>query len=98
MRRDGKSLDLIEVKASTSVKETHIPDVAFQTLVIERVGVQLRKISIGHVNGRFLLERLGDAILAQVMRDSRVIEAALTIAKPGLLAGATPALTLRSMR
>lgn len=45
-----------------------------------------------------LLERLGDAILAQVMRDSRVIEAALTIAKPGLLAGATPALTLRSMR
>lgn len=60
MRRDGKSLDLIEVKASTSVKETHIPDVAFQTLVIERVGVQLRKISIRHVNGRFLLERLGD--------------------------------------
>ncbi len=45
-----------------------------------------------------LLERLGDAILAQVMSDPRITEAELTIAKPGLLSGATPAVTLRSVR
>jgi dihydroneopterin aldolase len=45
-----------------------------------------------------LLERLGDEILAEVMRDARVAAAELTIAKPGLLAGATPAVTLRATR
>ena len=60
MRRDDGSLELVEVKASTAVKETHIPDAAFQALVIERTGVHLRKISIGHVNSQFKLERLDD--------------------------------------
>jgi dihydroneopterin aldolase len=45
-----------------------------------------------------LLERLGDEILAEIMHDPRVASAALTIAKPGLLGGATPAVTLRSTR
>ena len=45
-----------------------------------------------------LLERLGDRILADVMRDERVVTADLSIAKPRLLAGATPVVTLRSVR
>jgi dihydroneopterin aldolase len=45
-----------------------------------------------------LLERLGDRILADVMADERILAAELTIAKPRLLAGATPAVTLRSVR
>jgi hypothetical protein len=45
-----------------------------------------------------LLERLGDEILLAVLRDARVAAAAVTIAKPGLLDGATPAVTLRAAR
>ncbi len=45
-----------------------------------------------------LLERLGDDILRELMRDERVRAARLTIGKPGLLAGATPSVTLRERR
>ncbi len=45
-----------------------------------------------------LLERLGDAILAEVMRDERIAVARIWIAKPGLLAGATPVVSLTRVR
>jgi dihydroneopterin aldolase len=45
-----------------------------------------------------LLERLGERILEETMRDERVASAEVTIAKPRLLAGATPAVTLRRTR
>lgn len=45
-----------------------------------------------------LLERLGDEIIREIWRDERVRAVALTIAKPGLLGGATPSVTLRRSR
>jgi dihydroneopterin aldolase len=45
-----------------------------------------------------LLEHLGDVILDAVMRDARIATARVTIAKPGLLAGATPAVTVARRR
>ena len=45
-----------------------------------------------------LLERLGQTILDDVMRDGRVVTARLSIAKPRLLAGATPSVLLRADR
>ncbi len=45
-----------------------------------------------------LLERLGDEILVEILRDGRVRAARLTIAKPRLLGGATPSVTLRAER
>jgi dihydroneopterin aldolase len=45
-----------------------------------------------------LLERLGEAILAAVMGDVRIASARVSIAKPRLLAGATPSVTLRTER
>lgn len=45
-----------------------------------------------------LLERMGDVILETVMRDERVARARVAIAKPGLLAGATPVVTLQRGR
>ncbi|HEY8312805.1 MAG TPA: dihydroneopterin aldolase [Candidatus Baltobacteraceae bacterium] len=42
-----------------------------------------------------LLERLAGELLDEVFRDPRVAAAELTIGKPGLLDGATPAITLR---
>ena len=45
-----------------------------------------------------LLERLGDEILSELLRDPRVRGAEVSIAKPGLLGGATPVVTLRAAR
>jgi dihydroneopterin aldolase len=45
-----------------------------------------------------LLERLGDEVLGQILRDERIAAASLTIAKPALLDGATPSITLRARR
>jgi dihydroneopterin aldolase len=41
-----------------------------------------------------LIERLGADILEAVFEDARVARAILTIAKPAILAGATPSVTL----
>jgi dihydroneopterin aldolase len=45
-----------------------------------------------------LLERLGDEIAADLMRDARILRATITLAKPGHLAGATAAVTVESSR
>jgi dihydroneopterin aldolase len=43
-----------------------------------------------------LLERLGAVIIAEIFADARIVAARLTLAKPRLLNGATPAVTLRA--
>ncbi len=45
-----------------------------------------------------LLERLGETIVRAVMRDERISAARLSLAKPRLLVGATPVVTLRADR
>jgi dihydroneopterin aldolase len=45
-----------------------------------------------------LLERLGESILTTVMADKRIAMASVTIAKPGLLDGATPSVSVTKMR
>jgi dihydroneopterin aldolase len=45
-----------------------------------------------------LLERLGEVILDAVMRDPRVVRARIALAKPNLLGGATPVVTLARER
>jgi dihydroneopterin aldolase len=45
-----------------------------------------------------LLERLGELILDGVMSDARIARAHVSIAKPRLLAGATPVVTLHRER
>lgn len=45
-----------------------------------------------------LLERLAAALLDAVFEDERVRFAQLTVAKPGILAGATPSVTLERRR
>ena len=47
-------VDLIEIKASTKVKPDHIFDLAFQTAVLEGTGLQVRNISVIHVNNKYV--------------------------------------------
>lgn len=56
IRRDERTgaWDIFEVKSSTSVKEEHLHDVAFQALCLSRAGVKLRKLHLVYVNNRYV--------------------------------------------
>jgi dihydroneopterin aldolase len=45
-----------------------------------------------------LLERLGQAMLDEILADPRVTQASVQIGKPRLMAGTTPVVTLRARR
>jgi len=52
--------DLIEVKASTAVKDYQLDDCAIQAWVIKNAGVPLRGIHLAHVDSRFVYQGNGD--------------------------------------
>jgi hypothetical protein len=60
LRLVGDGFELTEVKATTQVKAAHIPDAAFQALVLTKLGLATRRVFIGHVNNQFVLKREGD--------------------------------------
>jgi hypothetical protein len=68
LRRRGAEFELIEVKAATEVKDTHVPDAAFQALVLQRAKIPLGRVLLGLVDNRFTLRRPGDyqGLLAEV--------------------------------
>jgi len=51
---------LVEVKASTSVKDYHLLDVAVQTWVLQKAGVQLKRIELAHIDTDFVYQGDGD--------------------------------------
>lgn len=55
-RIEQNTYDLIEVKSSTKVKPEHEFDVAFQLLVLEKCGLNIRNVSILHVNKDYMRE------------------------------------------
>lgn len=61
-----------EVKASTSVKEYHLLDVAFQDLVINGSGLPLKRISLMHLNNQYV--RRGDLHLEQLFTIATMTE------------------------
>ncbi len=66
LRRD-QSWHLIEVKAGLSVKEEHLPDVAFQYYVLRQAGMPVSQVSIMHINGQCRYPDLEDLfVLADV--------------------------------
>lgn len=78
LRRRGQAYELIEVKASTQVKDEHIPDAAFQALVLRGAGIPVSAVFIGHVDNRFVLKRRGDYAGLVVEEDvSQAVEASL---------------------
>jgi hypothetical protein len=57
-RVSNNTYDLYEIKSSTSVKSEHIPDLAFQTIVLEKSGLKIRNLYVIHVNNKYV--RKGD--------------------------------------
>ena len=45
-----------------------------------------------------LLERLAEEIANEALRDARVVAVSVSVAKPGILSGATPSVTVRRTR
>lgn len=50
---DG-SLDLFEVKAGVTIKPRHIMDLALQVYVLEKLGYQVKRTSVIHMNRRYV--------------------------------------------
>ncbi|HEY5349559.1 MAG TPA: dihydroneopterin aldolase [Candidatus Lustribacter sp.] len=61
---------------------------------VDYAAVYERIMTIVEQRSYALLERLGCEMLDAIMADGRVVRAEVTIAKPGLLDGATPSVTL----
>ena len=57
---DGDAWRIVEVKASTQVKEEHVFDCAAQRWVFEGLGHELRNIVLAHVDNTFVYEGEGD--------------------------------------
>jgi hypothetical protein len=53
---------LVEVKASTSIKDYHVLDCAIQEWVLRNAGVQLTSIHLAHINNQFVYAGDGDYI------------------------------------
>lgn len=64
---DGDAWRMVEVKASTSVKDEHVFDCAAQRWVFEGLGHQLASIALAHVDNTFMYEGNGrfDALLME---------------------------------
>jgi len=56
----NKGYRLIEVKASTSLKDYYINDVAVQAWVIEQAGYPLKRVELAHINNQFVYQGNSD--------------------------------------
>ncbi len=60
MRDEHDAIRLIEVKASTSVKEYHRNDCAIQLWVLEQQGYNVTQLELAHINNQFVYQGDGD--------------------------------------
>ncbi len=57
---DADGWRIIEIKASTSVKEYHVLDCAIQDWVLRNAGINVTAVSLAHINNRFVYPGNGD--------------------------------------
>jgi len=69
-RVEGDTFDLYEIKSNSSVKKEHFPDLAFQTLVIEGTGLNIRNIYVTHVNSEY--RRFGEIDIKELTKTEDV--------------------------
>jgi hypothetical protein len=54
IRNEADQVRLIEVKASTSVKEYHLNDCAIQLWVLKQLGLNVVRVDLAHINNQFV--------------------------------------------
>ena len=57
---DGEGWRVVEIKASTSLKDYHVLDCAIQDWVLRNSGIDVTTISLAHINNRFVYPGDGD--------------------------------------
>ena len=57
---DGDGWRVVEVKASTSVKDYHVLDCAIQDWVLRNSGIDVTSISLAHINNQFVYQGDGN--------------------------------------
>ena len=99
-----KEVDLNEIKSSTKAKPEHIPDLAFQMVVLEACGYTVRNISVIHVNNQFVREGevdpkkltattdVTEAVKAKRYQTLQNIDAALALLNSGTHPSLSPSL------
>jgi dihydroneopterin aldolase len=83
---------VVEVDASAAERSDELSD------TLDYAALHRRLVTVVSGTSFALLERLAGVLLDAVFEDERVRFAQLTIAKPGILAGATPSVTLERRR
>ena len=86
----------VEVELEVDLSASRTSDALDDT--VNYAAVHTRVVRIVVERSYQLLERLGDEILRDLMRDERIACATVSIAKPGILGGATPEIHLSSRR
>jgi dihydroneopterin aldolase len=82
----------IEIDLLAAAKSDDLSD------TIDYDALHRRLVSIVAETSFALLERLAAALIDAVLEDRRVLSAEVTVAKPGILDGATPGVTLSRRR
>ena len=94
-RERVQPLDL-SVRLDLNLEDARRSDDLADTL--DYATLHARLLQIVATRSDALLERLGHALLDDIMNDARVMRAEITLSKPGRLGGATPAVTVRACR
>ena len=58
LRNSDDGLEIVEVKSSSSVKQEHYDDMAFQYYTLKECGFTVKQISLMHINNKY--ERIGE--------------------------------------
>ncbi|MBV9718430.1 MAG: dihydroneopterin aldolase [Candidatus Eremiobacteraeota bacterium] len=90
--RDRRQLIEIDLTAQIDLRDVEASDDLSQT--IDYAALHERLVRVVAMTSYALLERLAADLLDAVFFDRRVVCAEVTLSKPGILDGATPAVTL----
>jgi 7,8-dihydroneopterin aldolase/epimerase/oxygenase len=90
--RERRQLFEIDVTAEIDLGGAQAGDDLAQTL--DYASLHERIVRVVSTTSYTLLERLAGEVLEAVFADRRVVRAEVTVAKPGILEGATPSVTL----
>jgi 7,8-dihydroneopterin aldolase/epimerase/oxygenase len=91
--RDNAQPFDVDVTAEIDLRPAQASDELADT--VDYAELHSRLVGVVASTSYALLERLAGDLLAAVFADCRVVRAEISIAKPGILDGATPSVTLR---
>lgn len=91
--RDHPQAFDVDVTAEIDLRAAQASDELSDTL--DYAELHGRLVEIVASTSHALLERLAGDLLAAIFADVRIVRAEISVAKPGILDGATPSVTLR---